>query len=296
MPDKPAPKTMYFDDDGRPVLQPSFCLFIDILGYTQQIQHAFAEGHGAEAFEQYYTSVAAKIRNLIIPDPKFDSKFSPRAWDAKVFTDNIVLGYALWSDHGENELGNAVLQAAHYQLQLALDGFFARGGMAIGELFMDELTVFGPALLDAYNIEHSVADVPRIALSRDVVALAKRYTEFYASPHESPENQTILIDADGVGFLNYLDDLIHSDVDGIMVLADYVAQHRDNIQRRLADFRNRSKIWSKYHWLASYHNWFCDQVQDVPGFADDLRIPVDELYTQPRFLVSDLPTPKRDDA
>ncbi len=276
--------TAYFAD-GRPRLQTSYCLFIDILGFAQRIQSAFEAGRGGEALEIYYESVAKKIRELIVPGPDDDNPITPRAWDAKVFTDNVVLGYALWSDHGQNEFGNAVLQAADYQLQLALSGVFCRGGMAIGDLFMDEFTAFGPAMIDAYRLESQVADFPRIVLSNEVVALAQKYTKFYLEPAYSPENSNVLIDVDGVAFINYLDELCGVDDGGYFLYADSLASHRDNIMRQLVDNRKTPKIWAKYRWVASYHNWYCDQVSMYRGYHGDLQISADCVHTSPTQLV-----------
>lgn len=273
-------RTAYFDDD-QPKLQTSYCLFIDVLGFAQRIEAAFKSGKGREALELYYNTVTPKIRELILPCEQDDNVVVPRAWDAKVFTDNVVLGYAVWSGHGEKEFGNAILQAADYQLHLALDGVFCRGGMTIGPLFMDELTAFGPAILEAYKIESQIADVPRIAISSDVVDLAKRYSKFYAEPAESPENRSVAVDIDGIGFVNYLDEL----VDGGEVCADSLAKHRDNVMRELVANQKRPKIWAKYRWVAGYHNWFCELTRDLYGFHSDLLISSESVHVAPTFLI-----------
>jgi transcriptional regulator with XRE-family HTH domain len=39
---------------------------------------------------------------------------------------------------------------------------------------------------------------------------------------------------------------------------DYVANHKEVIERRLAENSGNQKIVSKYLWSARYHNWFCE--------------------------------------
>src|ERR1017187_7944548 len=36
--------------------------------------------------------------------------------------------------------------------------------------------------------------------------------------------------------------------------------HRSQVERYLKDTRATPKIWSKYFWVANYHNSFCDQL------------------------------------
>ena len=57
--------------------------------------------------------------------------------------------------------------------QLAVDllkqGFFIRGALVKDFLYHDDKTVFGQALLRAYNLERSVVRFPRVMVTREVV-------------------------------------------------------------------------------------------------------------------------------
>ena len=61
----------------------------------------------------------------------------PRMWDAKIYTDNILAGYAIWSESGENEFGHAISSCLEFQFDAAMKGYFVRGGFAVGNLFMN---------------------------------------------------------------------------------------------------------------------------------------------------------------
>ena len=48
-------------------------------------------------------------------------------------------------------------------------GWMLRGGVAIGQLYIDEVMVWGKALLTAYELEDKVANYPRVIIDEDVV-------------------------------------------------------------------------------------------------------------------------------
>jgi len=60
-------------------------------------------------------------------------------------------------------------------LRLMSKGFLARGGVALGDVFIDELSFFGPAVERAHEIESKEAIVPRLQFDLE---LGKRIFEF----------------------------------------------------------------------------------------------------------------------
>src|SRR5262249_8589289 len=60
---------------------------------------------------------------------------------------------------------------------LLAKGLLIRGGIAKGPLYHDDSIVFGPALIEAYQLETGVAKFPRVILSRDVYADFRHYRE-----------------------------------------------------------------------------------------------------------------------
>lgn len=57
------------------------------------------------------------------------------------------------------------------QLGMAMWGFFIRGAVTIGEVYHDDRSVFGPALVWAYELESKVAQNPRIIIDPDIAEL-----------------------------------------------------------------------------------------------------------------------------
>jgi hypothetical protein len=179
---------------------------------------------------------------------------------AQAFTDNIVIGCPLsLDDDGEAELGALVLSLRWYQLERVNRGFFVRGGIAVGELYVDEDIVFGDALIEAHRIESEVACDPRIVLSETIGPYLLRHAQSYSGPQEFPYNQTLLVDADGQLFVNYLGATFDEDPDGPDLSA--IKAHRESVTSMLDVHKASPAIWAKYAWAANYHNFICDEQQ-----------------------------------
>jgi len=149
---------------------------------------------------------------------------------------------------------------ALFQLEMATAGFFVRGGISIGQLYMDENIVFRPALVDAYVAEHTQARDPRIVLTQSAVTAVKHHLTYYGRPHDAPQTREFFADSDGQYFLNYLEAVV-SDADEPDLTILNV--HKRQVEKTLRRYRARPPIWSKYAWVAGYHNFFC-RLQHCP--------------------------------
>jgi hypothetical protein len=263
------PRTVFFDDNDKPRLVQSYCVFADFLGFRQQIQDSVKNGEEQAIFKRFMEEIEPEIENTINPGPEDDIEGFPRMWDAKVFTDNVVLGYSLWSDRGEKEFGHAITQLLEFQYAVAMKGFFVRGGWAVGNLFMNRNTVFGAALIEAYDLESQVAKHPRIVLSETMRGMVFMHMARYSS--DPPQCLHLLVDEKGILFTNYLSEAI---VDGEVQWHE-LRRHADLVAERLAQFEGNEAVYAKYLWLAGYHNFFCGLVSKGEGYTDDLRVSVD---------------------
>jgi hypothetical protein len=259
MTDKKSP---YFDSSGRPQLTLAYCVFADVIGFQNMTAEALRKKEGND--------LLARLREII---STFANDY--RDWDIKYFTDNIVIGQPTRRDDtSESDFGSTIMPIMEYQLNMALNGFFLRGGFTIGSLFLDDYLVFGSALLEAHEIEQSTARDPRIVLSKSLLNLVKKHVGYYGKPEISPQFNEILIDSDGNAFINYLTLLIDN-AEYLEDLSDSwngLEKHKQQIESGLVKYREKPEIWSKYYWLANYHNYFCEDVRHLPGYNKKLRI------------------------
>jgi len=212
------------------------------------VERAHAEGRQYEFLLKLRTALDQSLSRLrdIVPGHR-------APWRVKAFTDNIVLCFPMLS--GEDEAGTlpiAIDRLGSFQLYMTIDGFFIRGGVAVADAYLDEEIVFGPGLLEAYATESQRARDPRIVLADSCL-------QYIA---ELPSG-SLLKDADGQLFVNYLDKIIWYDVydeqEGRTPApgVDFLTQHKRLVEAKLHEYAAKPAVWSKYHWVARYHNFFC---------------------------------------
>lgn len=247
--------------------------FIDILGFSNMITNEFGKGKGEELFENFY-SIITDIYKWMKETNKINGEI-------KIFTDNIVLGKPI-RDDGESELGSIFTTISAYQLQLALEGMFVRGGITTGLHYMDDDIVFGPALIEAYNLESKEANVPRVILSESAVELVHDHVKYYSKDFESPQERDLLIDSDGNWFINYLEaSIIDYSEESYVEAIECLKKHKMIVENKLDCYKNNSKIFSKFLWVANYHNYFCSY--RFKGF-DELLVNSDRMTISPRLI------------
>lgn len=165
------------------------------------------------------------------------------------FTDNVVLGWPIKTGNAL-ELLLTLEEAAAYQYALTRHGFFVRGGLTCGKHYMDEDMVFGPALIEAYELEHGAAIYPRIVLSGEATAILRRVRQ---TGLVTGISKAVRRGEDGYVFVNYL----------VVLLKDRtlapreLLKHKQSIEHALGRWSANARVWEKYRWLADYHNDFC---------------------------------------
>ncbi|MFP7473406.1 hypothetical protein SFC55_20575 [Niallia taxi] len=266
-------------DSTNPSLVNSVVCFIDILGFQSLGLEAIKNGKGNEFLRDIHSSLT-KAKISITSYELLPAK-------VKVFTDNVVIGWPIMGD-GEGELGSTFLNLSEYQLSLALDGYFIRGGISVGEHFMDEETVFGPELIKSYELESNVAVYPRVILSAESKKNVKQFAKFYGDQKDSPFYTEVLEDLDGEWFLNYLYILIDRFEDEIAendytALYTYLERHKQRIEESLLKYAGNYKLLKKYAWIANYHNYFCDEFVLIGGNKFKITSPIKMSYPRRIF-------------
>ena len=250
----------YLSEDGRPELRPSWLAFLDVLGFTELIRT-----DDREAIARLHQLL--RHGNAILQGPEDNlADFGLADHHAMTaFTDNIVLGFPIHDD-GEMESGMAFDRIGQFQLSMALGCFFVRGGLSFGDAYIDEIAVFGPALLDAYDAETRLARDPRIVITQSGQDVIDRHLEYYMRGQHAPQNTDLKRDRDGQWFIDYLEATILSlDIEGPVIDFESVQNHRDIVAEKLVAHQSDPRIWSKYEWVADYHNDFCTRYEQFFG-------------------------------
>jgi hypothetical protein len=242
----------YSRPSGEPALIPSFVCYADILGFSELSRAAVKAGLGEQFLQKLRTVLTEAYEQV-------RTRAGDGIFSVKVFTDNIVVGHPAPEngfDFGEAEFGTMLWVFSSFQMTLATNGFLVRGGIALGDHYMDDDIVFGPALLDAVALDTD-GGPPRLALSPEAVEAVRHHLGFYGDDARfAPHYNDLLMDADGGVFLNYLN-LWFSAIPDYGVFFDLVEKHRETIRAGLKQYAGRPGIRSKYEWAARYHNFVC---------------------------------------
>ena len=165
---------------------------------------------------------------------------------------------------------------------MAIEGFFLRGALSVGDAYVDEIAVFGGALMEAYVAESTLARDPRIILTNTAIAAVKRHLTYYTHASTAPHVRDVLRDSDGQWFLNYLESVLLAEHEAEPFYADLL-RHKKAVEEKLQEHRGAPAVWSKYAWVAGYHNFFCDLHPRY--FGAEHKINVDLFRASPALIV-----------
>ncbi|MHB0818209.1 hypothetical protein ACYCFK_07990 [Stutzerimonas stutzeri] len=139
-------------------------IFVDVIGYKNITD--FSTKYELHRLFHEEVAIHAK-RQAEIPHVIYDRKvfgFSDCAYFFFYYKDNI-------EDERKNDVNLAYIAAYNVSLtilRLMSKGFLARGGVAFGDVFIDELGFFGPAVERAHEIESKEAILPRLQFDQDL--------------------------------------------------------------------------------------------------------------------------------
>jgi hypothetical protein len=128
---------------------------------------------------------------------------------------------------------------------MALNGFFIRGGLAIGQLFIDKNSVYGVALLEAHHLESKVAINPIVVLCDKTMKLIDKHLNFYAG-ETAPQFRDVLKGPDGRYFLNYLTESIVQDNDSEYLDTTALYKHKEQIEMALKKYSTTPTVFAKF--------------------------------------------------
>lgn len=257
--------------------RPTLTTFFDVLGFRDLVSRkepAFIE------------SVLRKLRKESKPESDLAEMLEI---STIAFSDSIVRSTHLLSESNlqfpSGLLFHEVWNLAWIQgLLVYEDGIFLRGALTGEMLYLDDGIVFGPALINAYDIESKVACYPRIIVDDVVLKLLYENPKLLGATHHDIDdeisylNSVTRIDFDGQRFVDYLS----LDVGGPDPFGDLIEQHRKLVIQNAVEQRDNPRVLEKYHWAAAYHNTAVGEISDELlaelGFVrEDLLLSGDEI-------------------
>jgi len=134
------------------------------------------------------------------------SSYAPIPYTVKIFSDNIIIAIPseskmLNDNHPIIALNRMAAIVGTFQRVFLEQNILTRGSITYGDLYIYELMVWGKALIDAYELENTVANYPRVVISDKILTLASLWS---GTQNELLQLNNITQDFDGEFYLNYL--------------------------------------------------------------------------------------------
>lgn len=196
--------------------------YIDLLGMTNRIKGT-DRLHIMNKLYNLYTFSMKLTKDIQIKENQ-DIRF-------KTFSDNIIIAKSLSTEmeQRKRDIRSLLMCAEHFQELTVSDsvGWLLRGGISIGQLFIDDVMVWGDALLKAYYLEDKIANYPRVIIDKNVV------------------NEYLRQDFDNLYFLNFLNDCHFCGetlMNGFCIMQDKVGNSIDE------------KTYQKFSWHMNFVN------------------------------------------
>jgi len=251
-----------------------FIAFIDILGFSSFVRKTQMDKTLIPTLCEALRIVGGKFSDRVegfreqgenkLLSQDFYEKV--RKYPTVVFSDSIVLT----GDNNLNGLFVLFLNVSAIALNLLKLRLFVRGGITIGPTYHDGSVIFGPALINAYEIENGLAIYPRIVVSDAVIKrINSPNHDEYACRIDEVCRSLLRHDFDGLYYLNFLSGELmghwmmgldenrrREELEGFRALIEEHLNKQMNVDLRLH---------VKFRWFASYFN-------AVTGVDEDLGI------------------------
>ncbi len=217
--------------------------FVDVLGFADLVK-ASVTG----------TAAQNKINRLVAIYKVFDwfvPQMLEKLVDGSFFSDSFILSTTT------KQAFYLIRETGNLCRYLLLQGFPCRGAIVAGLLHHHERIIIGPALVDAYRAEQSVAIYPRVVLDN----ATRDYWDDECAPNSAHHYLKCLIkrDCDGQNYLDIFDPQWGSflpwtePVSGAEVApsdpSQFLTAANESIREGLRASSGNARVHAKYKWL-----------------------------------------------
>ena len=269
----------------------SYVAYLDMLGFKEL---CFSKKLNCAEIKAVFND--AELLNI-----KFNNQFS-----AIVVPENIIHNstFTIMSDSivisapaTDAGLLFVLYQCSFLQNLLLNQKVLLRGGIAKGEFFKCENIMFGPALIQAYVIESSIAIYPRVVIDESIIsdltqrgAFAERNIDYYTREYEKPDYDAYSL-PDHDDFMQ-IEILLNKSVEDSLYYVHYFnvlemlrLKHNERMKKTIESTieegltHKSEKVRLKYNWLDEYYRTCLQKSQlEVAHLTpDDIQEMADEI-------------------
>jgi hypothetical protein len=238
----------------------SLLAYLDIQGFKKKVYKSLKFGEEADAI---YELLRVHHRTTqIINEGKEAPSVEMTKLKGTSFSDNIVISLPGMNDKTFRSFVHLV---TYFQWETTDYYSFLRGAIVFGDICHTKELIFGPAIIQAYEMERKVAVWPRVVVDPQLIGLLSEENRQYVF------DIMLSKDVNGLPFVDYLRYIFLSklveETNGTgktplsLLAADFVfTQHRNAIWLVLAEPRLPRRVVSGFHTLSIYHNDCIDRI------------------------------------
>ena len=168
------------------------------------------------------------------------------ALDIRIFSDNILFAHKVQAGKSIFEEWQYVAGwAAGFQAFALQFELLVRGAISFGDFYIDDVFVYGEALVKAYEMENQRAIYPRIIVDNGLL----KNTHFTGKIKTVKEN-IVFKDADGEWYVNFIAPLVQKNDKALTFLSKLQTAISKMYAENQGDLRRRQK----YYWLINKFN------------------------------------------
>ncbi|KAB5625415.1 hypothetical protein F7234_06380 [Pseudomonas putida] len=233
--------------------------FLDVLGFRSLIKH---ESAGE------INIILEKMSRHAAP-PSDDDDYQPTI---TTFSDCVVRTSFVDSEANTaypiGLLFYELLGLVHAQSALVHDGVIVRGALAFGNIFHQGQRVFGPAMVEAYELESSKAIYPRILVSSEWLKMLNSNRLIRSKNNTLKEEvehilRLIRKDNDGEYFVDYIRAIQGELDDPEAGYVEFLKKHCLLIKKNLKRYADGGGVFEKYEWLSRYHDERIEELDEA---------------------------------
>lgn len=239
--------------------------YVDILGFKNMVADS---RKNAEVSERIHNALK-RIHKIVERNySKGISNGTEFGIEVSTFSDNAVISYPAKEDN----LFFLIIELIHLQLDLVIEGVLIRGGITIGDLYHDKDVVYGPAMVQAYEMENRIAVYPRIVV--DVKAIVSYIEGIHGDTDAVKEIFALLRqDSDDLFFVDILNQ--SQEIYPEKRYYEWLTRIRAII---IEGLRNPNLyIRVKYQWLRNYFNKIVNNANYNYPYPYDGHFDIDDL-------------------
>ena len=203
-------------------------------------------------------------------------------------SDAIVRSRTVDVQQQSGPLAWELIDLLHIQIDCIRNGILIRGATTIGQMHLGlnfDGPVFGPALVEAYEMEDSEVVYPRIVVMDEALNAHREDRSLWNSGHDYDDEKEFLdkwLRRDGAGphYIDYLRASFGEFDDPPVHWPTFLQEHKELIEKGLQS-DPPARVKRKYSWLRTYHNEVIREVLDSTkpdAFSEDFEVPIRDLF------------------